>query len=380
MNYRRCVLLAGLTWALASQNQFAAQPPTLASQDDLSARLDAIEAHMFEGGPRNGPPSAGPGCCEPCEPCRECCNPCAVHGGLYAFYESVWVKPHFDRNEAFARSGFDPATVNEAEITSFDWDFEYSPRIELGYVVPCTGIGCRARYWQFDHNTSASVVDTGLGAFFVNLIDGIFIGGTGNGHTISTTHGLDLDVADLDVLVRSELSCGHVNWSGGLRYVRMDQSYAALRTDGAGVFLDAVSSDHSFEGIGPTLAVEGVRRLGLEGWSFFANLRGSLVFGESKLDMSRTLTAGVNSVLSAANDADALIIGEVQLGVQYECFVAGAMWFARAAVEAQYWPSAGSGALQNVLQPPGTQTNTFLDPRDANMSLLGLSATLGVNW
>jgi hypothetical protein len=48
----------------------------------------------------------------------------------------------------------------------------------------------------------------------------------------------------------------------------------------------------------------------------------------------------------------------------------GTLFFARAAAEAQYWPSGGSGAHQN-----GEDSFGFAqDPRDTDMSFFGFSA------
>jgi len=205
---------------------------------------------------------------------------------------------------------------------------------------------------------------------------------TGNNEFVRATHALNLDVVDLEVMVRRGLSNGQRTISGGLRYLRMDQGYRADFIDNdTGIIDDIVTSTHTFEGVGPTVALGGVRRLGLPAWSLFGIVRSSLVFGNSSLQQARidpqTPAATVRDFVSDSKDLDLLFIGELQLGVQYERPLSnGMLLFGRLGMEAQYWPSGGSGASQNGEDSDGHGN----DPRDADMGFLGVSASVGTNW
>jgi len=64
------------------------------------------------------------------------------------------------------------------------------------------------------------------------------------------------------------------------------------------------------------------------------------------------------------------------VGVQGERQLSnGSVLFGSLGTELQYWPSGGLGATMN-----GEDDGTTGDPRDADMLLFGLSASVGTKW
>ncbi len=364
------LLLAAVCWEGSAQ----AQQVSLASYNDLLSRLESVESRLanerHDGG---GCDACGPDCCD------SCCDTSICRGGWYGMYEAVFVKPYFTQNQAFTIMDVPELPAGEdVQLVEFDWDMEHSPRFEVGYLSPCSGAGFRARYWNFDRSTSLSAADPGAGHLDIGLHDDPDIQiSTSDNERVDATHAMELDVLDLEVMGRSESCWGYTTFSAGARYLRLEQHYIGnIVNNITNVFDENAISDHTFEGLGPTLAAEAVFYLGNDGWSAFANTRASVVFGESTLFQEQQ-NGAPNDTLIANNDSDLLAIFETQLGLQYDHYTdGGALVFVRFACEAQYWPSGGSGAYQNGEDGDGMGH----DPREADMGLLGFSAALGANW
>ena len=185
-------------------------------------------------------------------------------------------------------------------------------------------------------------------------------------------------------MMRRESDCSELTFSGGLRYLRKDQNYRAEIADiTTGVIDEIAVSDTFFEGVGPTLALEGVRHLGASSLSVFGKSRGSLLLGDSGLQQARidpdTLHPDVpiRDFFTTENSLDFQFIAELQVGLQYErCFWNGKTLLGRIGAEVQYWPSGGSASYQNGEDSDGHG----VDPRDADMLLFGLSASVGTKW
>jgi hypothetical protein len=370
------VALLGLFVALGSSSLLHAQQVKPISYEDLVSRLETVESEL------TAMQDAAP------IPDQVYSDNSCVRGGLFVEYENVWIKPYFDHNTAYQIFDAIPNIPEAVRIVEFDWGFRSTPRIELGYIVPGSGLGWRARYWQFDSSTSARAADPFVangspGRIEVGLHDDPDIEvSTGNNEAVQATDALSIDVVDLEGMIRRESDCSQLTFSGGLRYLRKDQNYRADFVDvTTGVVDDILVSDTFFEGVGPTLAMEGVRRLGSSSLSVFGKARGSLLLGDSGLQQARidpqTPAAPIRDFVTTENSLDFQFIAELQVGLQYErCFWNGKTLFGRIGAEVQYWPSGGSASYQNGEDSDGSGA----DPRDADMLLFGLSASVGTKW
>jgi len=323
-----------------------AQTTRLNSYDDLVQKVSAAEEKIAA-------PAAAAAPAVNCCPTVDCCNSCdnnCERGHFYGMWESVVVTPHFTRNDAF---NGDPNTT----FTQLEWDMKYSPRFELGYLAAGDRLGFRMRYWHFDNDQSLTA-SSGDVEIIISDDPEIDLQTDGN---VDINHELKLRVLDLEAMKRN----GGLLFSGGIRYARMDQNFRATDID------NFVSSEHDFEGVGPTVALEGRHRLGNGSLTLFATGRGSVLFGESNWTASDAVDA-----LFRTNDGDVLPIGELQLGVDWSRETRrGGLAFLRVALEGQYWISAGSGMKTDL----GTSSNDggVADPQEPDMGLIGFTIGAG---
>ena len=370
--------LLSMCVTLCSSSLLHAQQAKPISYEDLVSQLETVESGLAAIHEANAQQDAALG------PDQLYCDNSCVRGGVFVAYENVWIKPYFNHNGAYQIFDQDiPAAQSDATVVEFAWGFRSTPRIELGYIVPGSGFGWRARYWQFDSRTEVRADDPREGFIEVGLHDDPDVEfSTGNGDAIRATDSLSIDVLDLEGMMRRESDCSELTFSGGLRYLRKEQNYRAEIADvTTGVIDDFAVSDTFFEGVGPTLALEGVRRLGASSLSVFGKSRGSLLLGDSGLQQDMSITDSVDpqpqDTWTTENSLDFQFIAELQVGLQYErCFWNGKPLISRIGAELQYWPSGGSASYQNGEDSDGIGA----DPRDADMLLYGLSASVGTNW
>lgn len=372
--------------AIAQNNYVAGDDISLASYEDLLTRVQGLEAQLASKSPYQGVETCGyqvGGGCAPdgCGLESACCQPECNNGGCYVMYESVIVAPHFGTNTAYVIDNSDNDTADTMKNVQFDWDLEYSPRIELGYISPCTNVGWRARYWHFEHSNGVRAVNNtdADDVFNVEPQDDPDIQiNVDDGDILESTHSLALRVFDLEGMRRAGSNGTTFTGSAGLRYVRMDQTLNAGDFDGAnGNLLDSLRYRHNFEGIGPTCSVEALRRIRCSNWGVFGNLRGSLLYGTSDIDaVDYNYPSGtVNQKYDMHNPRDLMGVAETQLGVDYRrCCSSGHTLFLRAAWELQYWANGGSGNGQHGDDDdriPNTETD---------MGFMGVTASAGVDF
>jgi hypothetical protein len=190
--------------------------------------------------------------------------------------------------------------------------------------------------------------------------------------TLSATHSLRMSVLDLEWLKRDMSEDGGFTASIGLRYARMDQHLRARRVNVGGVLLSNISQHHDFEGIGPTVAAEYVKRFDCSYWGAFVNARGSLLYGDSNLRYDRrgaanVLTANVTDI----NDQDLIKVVEMQIGLDYRRPAGCHEMFLRVALEAQYWSNGGSA---------NADTGVSNNAQDTDLGFFGMTIATGLDW
>jgi hypothetical protein len=126
--------------------------------------------------------------------------------------------------------------------SEFDSGLRYIP----GYRGK-NGIGLRAQYWSYDHNSTFTA-------------------------TAPNQLGIQMDVVDTEVTFLQRLRRWNLGVSGGIRYARLDYETTAAGPLNIG---NAV-----FEGAGPTVSAEARRDLGFAGLSVFGNARGAILLGD----------------------------------------------------------------------------------------------------
>jgi hypothetical protein len=288
--------MVGISLAAAARGQEYQLASTSANTYD--SRLSSLEAKFtaMEG-------KCGESCQEGCS-----CNCCRDSGWIGGF-EMTFLRPH----ASMGTKGYDG--------TPLRFDFEAAPRLWTGYQG-ANGLGFRFRYWDFDHTQTVASLSTAP-----RRLD---------------NERYNISVSDLEVTMLQGIGC---NWeltlAGGVRYVDFEESQFSRPATGA------VDRSHAFASStwGPTIAAE-VRRPIIGYVSLFGNVRGSALYGNQN--------EFFNGALYRNMEGNVKFISEMQLGVDYRKPLRNACgeWFARAAVEGQYWstfsgePSFdGSGAV-----------------------------------
>jgi hypothetical protein len=323
--------------------------------------------------------------------------------GLTAGGSFYYLKPYVQGNTAFVTT-INPGQPNSQVISdSFHWDFQPTFAGWIGWTGP-SGLGVRARYFQFDHHSSDSTLSnapvaapqtqTTINPPLANLLP-LSTGGTAFGSPSTTLNtgfgvdqlsfGSDLKIHSIDLEATCAWKCGHcflLAFAGG-RYLDMEQNYhATLANNGGGAAISEVQTLDAFRrfsGGGPTLGLQGNVPFGRSGLSLFALGRGSLLVGSTRESVVFSqivndptglvpghvpppATLEINPTGSRSSD-HVMPIAELELGLEYGRQVGRTWWFFRGAAVNQTYFSGGSASQAS-----------------GNLSLFGIQASVGINY
>jgi hypothetical protein len=322
-----------------------------------------------------------------------------VVGGVGLYF----LKPQFENNPAFTATAVKSVltsavtqdmfhTIENTSTTTsviqqdFSYDLTVSPLIYLGYVGD-GGLGFRTRWFRFDQGADASTTNgrqSNLSSVAPGGLNGlspasVAVSSEGQVDSLAFTSHLVLEVWDFEAT--QDLQVG--NWSflgtGGVRYLHMAQRFAAHKSPlqpPAQFTTDApetLVSGHSFNGVGPTLALEAERPLGSSGLSLYGTARGAVLFGTGKQSATgQTTTVNalrfetvINSqtTVDDTRRSDVLPVLEFEVGVQYGREVG------------QFYPFVRTGLVGQAYFGAGSATS-----EDGNLGLFGLSVTAGLHF
>lgn len=340
-----------------------------------------------------GPCDGGCGCA-PCNDCfQPCCEPCPPPGCpivCSAEIETLFLIPELNGNLANGVLA-SPTVPALATFTSADADLDdelfVTPRIYL-HAQKCEwGLGYRLFYLD---ETAAEFSPLGqlqlniLGDFYQERLSLMY-------SDVEVTYGWNHGQHHYGILSNSSFQL-----AVGVRYAELDTDSLAF---GTAILDDVLATSTAvarseFDGIGITAGFRGTKQL----WhctSGFFSVRGSVVSGDLT---TRTQTvaqavgigdaAGAVTVAGAATNDD-LMIGEFQLGVQWEhdlrCLPA--RYFFRVAAEYQHYNLdspifATSDAQVDIATVPGTiataQSSALAKAPD--LDLFGISIGTGLMW
>ena len=160
-------------------------------------------------------------------------------GALFGDIEVTFLQPHISGSQA----AFGLGAVGRL----IDGDYQTGMRYVLGYRND-SGVGVRGRFWQYDHSF----------VYLPPFEPAVF--------------GNRMDVADTEITLDQRLRHWDMQVSAGLRYGRLEYSNETPTLFGVGTA--------TFEGVGPTFALNGRRAIGNSGFSFFGNVRGAILIGD----------------------------------------------------------------------------------------------------
>jgi hypothetical protein len=321
---------------------------------------------------------------------------CGHHGHCWTCVGGVGVhvlRPRWNNNPAYVVSqstvdGVTPA-ISSLVQTDFEWDTEVAPLIWLG--IRCgNDFGVRTRYWRFDEDVDAGVINNEVAGSSEVVIDsagplGITVGGFDaldeSGDRLDVESDLRIDVWDLELTQEYRFYDWSFLLAGGVRYGRIEQNYDATAyfPTSAPNTLVQLRSNHSIDGIGPTAAVE-VRRGLCPRLALYGSARGSLLFGTNEQEASRLATVGgtLAGVAQARNEQDDVLpVVELELGGEWFYDCNSGRWLVQAGVFSQTWFGAGNAANSELI---GTVGGTQSADDDSYLGLVGVKLTVGFQY
>ncbi|MCA9035557.1 MAG: hypothetical protein KDA91_10520 [Planctomycetaceae bacterium] len=180
-----------------------------------------------------------------------------------------------------------------------DHHFESGMRYTLGYRT-ASGLGLRGRYWSYSH------------------------GFTYDPPFSNSTLYVGAHAADLEIISLQRFRQWNLEFSSGVRHAKLRYDSPVIGAFGIG--------QASFEGVGPTVSVEATRGVGTRGIDIFANVRGSLLFGQ--INNASMLTY----IPTGPIRDEVMQIVENQLGVSWTRTIGhSSVLQLRTAWETQYW-------------------------------------------
>lgn len=268
-------------------------------------------------------------------------RPYRAQGG----YEFAWLQPRFTENVAVVASW---PSGNDA--VAFDHAFENTSRVWAAIENSrCTGL--RARFWELRMDAPRLVTFANTAPLSLTIQ-----GGSGNlsrtavanvGEVMTSDHRLEMRTIDLEGTQRHHFTRTETLASFGLRYVKTHQRAHAVATDGTGSLTELVCQDLDFHGFGPTAAVDVKRALFCgDSWlgelSFFADARGSILFGKQEQEIVLVTGGGAGLAEDRYQNDDFLPIAELAGGLQWQMRPLGrALWTLRTGYRAESWFTAG---------------------------------------
>jgi len=281
-----------------------------------------------------------------CNDCDFGCHP----SGFYAGGAAVWYRPFFEDNIGITRStivGPGPSIVTES--TSFYYDYEVTPRVWLGYVAD-GGLGMRGQYWQFDAQAKPIALQDG-NAFTLLAVGANNAAGTlgivqtsADGAAEVATHSLKLEIADLEVTKRIYGGYTTMVFSGGARYVQMEQDFRATGLAPNAQVIGLYQHRLTYEGVGPTVALDLRRPIGWSPLSLIGGARGSILFGSTDQLIVSELPGQIG--VGIREEEEVMSILETQFGLEWAYHIAAnGRFFVSGVIEAQLWQNAGSASL-----------------------------------
>jgi hypothetical protein len=329
--------------------------------------------------------------------CQACCEPDDGRFGLVGGAGIYWMQPYFTNNPAFTvtqvtstgPSGTPRAVTSRANLGNH---MEVAPMLWLGYVSD-SGLGGRVRWWHFRHGTDQGVaVGPGAPGTLTFISSAAPMGFTAfadnNGQTaaLAVTSKLELQVWDAEATTSVQSGKWDLLLAGGVRYAHIAQNYNAFVSGDsggtAGPITATVLSGHSFDGIGPVVALEARRALCDCGLSLYGSARGAILFGSARQTAFDAFVSGDGSFIDDATERrnPVVPVGELELGLEYGRCIGSSRVFSQVALVGQQWWGIGSASR-------AVNTNSFGVPNpgggsivDSDLGLLGLAFRTGVSF
>ncbi len=298
---------------------------------------------------------------------ESCPQDCKRERTIFGGAAVVILEPHFENNIAFTVTDPTVAIAGTVERNrEFDYDYDSSQRYWLG-IMNDQGFGGRIRYWFFDQNSdretfvSPAAAITMLTPDLPGALPQTPSGGN-VGDSVSAKAELEMYTLDFEMVQRVQRNLWDFDLGGGLRHAAVGQKYQAASTTAGTTSVSKVG--HRFDGIGPTVFMELRRPVGGSQLAIVANTRGSLLYGDSKLNARRFTVGGNDFGSIKTRKKEVRGIAELQVGLEWALWMIGdSRCYVQGLWEGQQWFGAG---------------NAVSDSGD--MGLTGFSASARLEW
>lgn len=379
------LLLVGVISIGFQKARIVAADPPPESAPPVLTRLLAAESV----GPSHAPPVVA-GVTDSCGGCCDCC--CGQVIGGVGFY---LVQPYFESNPAYIvvrEVGGDGNKSQVADRVDLSHDMQVAPLLWLGYISE-SGLGVRGRWWYFRQGSDQTLAlpPSAPGTNLV-VISAVPLGiqafsntDSGKSTGFAVTSNLVLQVGDIEALQGLQIAGWDFLFSGGLRLAHINQHYNVFSGDtkGEAALWRSIQSGHSFDGVGPVVAVEAHRPLAGTGFGLFGTARGAVLFGSAKQNALFLANALRNDDANPSGVVDhrnrVLPVAELEIGVEYRQNIGTSQFFGQIALVGQDWFGAGNASRSTNLAFPGgfpvggTATDT-------DLGFLGLGFRVGLNY
>ncbi|MEZ6092780.1 MAG: Lpg1974 family pore-forming outer membrane protein [Pirellulaceae bacterium] len=267
---------------------------------------------------------------------------------IYAGAAVVFAKPHF--KEAFDYSQTSLISGQQSLIP-FEYDYAPTPKVWLG-LKGQDGLGIQTSYWQFDQDGASRATSsdgtTLIGAHAATIIFPANIFTANPTETLLTSSSLWTETLNLCGTLDTQFGGIDLQGAAGVRYVGFRQNYAASIVDGTGTPLRFINWERSYYGLGPTVIVDGKKRLGNTRLSAFMHGGGALLFGSKSID--RTVVGDqspqpASPFLSLTGADEVVGVGEASLGLEWSTQLVGHVVAVRGSYDGQLWAEGGAPTL-----------------------------------
>ncbi|MEM9353520.1 MAG: Lpg1974 family pore-forming outer membrane protein [Planctomycetota bacterium] len=342
----------------------------VSTYEDLLNRLDSLESRVSRTERRSAPVRTN--------------GTKTSEGGYFAAYELAVLAPVYSNSTAFYTHDTVPSTPESAVLTEFGWNLEASHRFELGYLSPSTNLGWRARYWFFDggaSETSAADVDVKIGVADDPdiALDTIT---AGDPDFLQANASTAIDVVDFEAFSKRFVYSNQVTFSGGVRYANIQHNYAGFDVDptiaAPNNIQTALLTDFNFEGVGPTVSLASRRKIGCSCWSWNAEGRTSLLFGQGDARWDRIGNSGAGTPLDPVGNSDVITqdndlrivpVAELRLGLDYRRALGSTVFEFGTGAEGQVWINGGTPMFGG--QDGATDSDSITSPWTEDLGFIG---------
>lgn len=263
--------------------------------------------------------------------------------GCYGGFEFLWLRPSFGQDVALI---IDPPIGNT--LVPFEYDNSLTPRAWLGWQS-CRGNGARFTYFGYSDEADPVSVTAVAGATPVYVT--VFGAGsnltrnaTANpGETLTSRHRLRLQAYDIEATQQFCLASTQMMFGLGVRIADIDQMLRADVHDAtSGAAQEAVSNHLEFQGAGPTASLWLTRQIMASRFSFYSNLRGAFLIGDTDQRIYQMKGAFTTELEDRAVHREILTNAECSVGLQFgQSLTPRCGAFLRAGYEGQIWMDAG---------------------------------------